>query len=151
LATTGWIAFDDPAYEDGIRNAVWIGATLRSWETRFGARLLAIGPGAQIQLLVSRPPRAIDAAKKIAAEHSAYMVEAFCLGTSTGPAINFYRNYSLNNRARPVVRAHGSVRFAMEVAIPASGCGTTRLTITWHFPIFIPQGTYTAFTITLTG
>jgi Domain of unknown function (DUF4232) len=81
----------------------------------------------------------------------AYMVEAFCLGTSTGPAINFYRNYSLNNRAQPVVRAHGSVRFAMELAIPASGCGTKRLTITWQFPIFIPQGTYTAFTITLTS
>lgn len=81
----------------------------------------------------------------------AYMVEAFCLGTSTRPAINFARSYSLNNRARPVVGPHASVRFAMKLAIPASGCGTTRLTITWHFPIFIPQGTYAVFTLTLTS
>lgn len=77
------------------------------------------------------------------------MVEAFCLGTSTRPAINFYRTYSLDNRPRPVIRGHGSARFAMEVAIPASGRGTTRLTITWQFPVFIPQGTFTRFTITL--
>jgi hypothetical protein len=30
---------------------------LRSWEDRFGARLLQIGPGAELQLLVSRPLR----------------------------------------------------------------------------------------------
>jgi uncharacterized protein DUF4253 len=72
LATAGWTRFDDPAYDDGIRNAVWIGAVLRSWENRFGARLLAIGPGAEIRLLVSRPPRTLEAAGKIAAEHSAF-------------------------------------------------------------------------------
>ena len=79
LAVVGWTCFDDPAYDDGIRNAVWIGAVLRSWENRFGARLLAIGPGAQIQLLVSRPPRTLEAAEKIAAEHSAFCDE--CAGT----------------------------------------------------------------------
>ena len=78
LATAGWTCFDDPAYDDGIRNAVWIGAVLRSWENRFGARLLAIGPGAQIRLLVSRPPRSLEAAEKIAAEHSAFCDE--CAG-----------------------------------------------------------------------
>jgi hypothetical protein len=46
LATVGWSCFDD--YGDGLTNGVWIGAVLRSWENRFGARLLAIGPGATV-------------------------------------------------------------------------------------------------------
>jgi Domain of unknown function (DUF4253) len=78
LAAVGWTCFDDPAYENGIRNAVWIGAVLRSWENRFGARLLAIGPGAEIRLLVQRPPRTLELAEKIAAEHSAFCDE--CAG-----------------------------------------------------------------------
>jgi hypothetical protein len=80
-----------------------------------------------------------------------YLVEAFCLGNPSGPGLNFYRTYSLNNRPRPVVPAHGRVRFAMELPIPASGCPTTRLTISWRFPLFGPQGTYTTFTLTITA
>ena len=76
LATVGWSCFDD--YGDGIPNGVWIGAVLRSWENRFGARLLSIGPSAVIRLLVQRPPRTIEAAEKIAAEHSAFCDE--CAG-----------------------------------------------------------------------
>jgi hypothetical protein len=83
LATVGWTCFDDPAYEDGIRNAVWIGAILRSWENRFGARLLAIGPSAEIRLLVQRPPRNLEVAEKIAAEHSAFCNECAGQGLST--------------------------------------------------------------------
>jgi hypothetical protein len=33
-----------------------IAAVLRSWEARFGARLLSVDPGAQIRLLAERPP-----------------------------------------------------------------------------------------------
>ena len=83
LPTVGWTCFDDPAYEDGIRNAVWIGAVLRSWENRFGARLLAIGPGAEIRLLVERPPRTLGAAQQIAAEHSAFCTECGGRGLRT--------------------------------------------------------------------
>ena len=83
LAAVGWTCFDDPAYEDGIRNAVWIGAILRSWENRFGARLLAIGPGAEIRLLVQRPPRTMEAAEKMAAEHSAFCTECAGQGLRT--------------------------------------------------------------------
>jgi hypothetical protein len=83
LAMVGWTCFDDPAYEDGIRNAVWIGAILRSWENRFGARLLAIGPGAEIRLLVERPARTLEAAEKIAHEHSAFCTECAGQGLST--------------------------------------------------------------------
>lgn len=81
----------------------------------------------------------------------AYSFGAFCQGTSTRPAINFGRNYWLNNRPRPVIRAHSSVRFAMEAEIPATGCGTTRLSITWSFLSFSAPGTFTVFTTTLTG
>jgi hypothetical protein len=82
LAVVGWIAFDDPAYPDGIRDAVWIGAVLRSWEDRFGARLLTIGPGAEIQLLVDRPPRTREAAEQIAVEHCVFCDE--CAGQGLG-------------------------------------------------------------------
>jgi hypothetical protein len=43
-------------------------AVLRSWEDRFGARLIDVGY-ADLRLLVERPPRTLDAAQYIAAEH----------------------------------------------------------------------------------
>jgi hypothetical protein len=52
-----------------------IAAVLRSWEARFGARLLDVGPGAQIRLLVERPPRSTEAAQRVAAEHAAFCDE----------------------------------------------------------------------------
>jgi hypothetical protein len=87
LAVVGWIAFDDPAYPDEIRNAVWIGAVLRSWEERFGARLLTIGPGAEIKLLVDRPPRTPEAAEQIAAEHCVFCDEGAGQGRGSIPEV----------------------------------------------------------------
>jgi hypothetical protein len=43
-------------------------AVLRSWEDRFGARLIDVGY-ADLRLLVERPPRTLEAAQRIAAEH----------------------------------------------------------------------------------
>ena len=51
-----------------------IAAVLRSWEDRFGARLLDVG-FAEIRLLVERPPRSLEAAQRIAAEHCAFCDE----------------------------------------------------------------------------
>jgi Domain of unknown function (DUF4253) len=45
-----------------------IGAVLRSWETRFGARLLRIGGDAILRVLVERPPRSPELAQRVAAE-----------------------------------------------------------------------------------
>ena len=87
LATVGWSTFDDPSYPEDIRNAVWIGAVLRSWEDRFGARLLTAGPGAEITLLVQRPPRTWAAAGQIAAEHSAFCDECAGRGLRLVPEI----------------------------------------------------------------
>ncbi len=44
---------------------------LRSWEDRFGARLLQAG-FAEIRLLAVRPPRTLQAAEHVAAEHCAF-------------------------------------------------------------------------------
>jgi uncharacterized protein DUF4253 len=41
---------------------------LRSWEDRFGARLIEVGY-ADLRLLVERPPRSLEAAQRVAAEH----------------------------------------------------------------------------------
>lgn len=63
LPVIGW-AGPDLQYPD----CVSIASVLRSWEDRFGARLLHVGPGAEIRLLVSRPPDALTHALPIAAE-----------------------------------------------------------------------------------
>lgn len=57
------------------RTASQLAAVLRSWEDRFGARLLEVGYE-DIRLLVSRPPQTLAAAQPIAAEHFAFADEA---------------------------------------------------------------------------
>jgi hypothetical protein len=57
------------------RETADITAVLRSWEDRFGARLLEVG-FAGIRLLVSRPPCTLEAALPIAAEQVAFSEEA---------------------------------------------------------------------------
>jgi len=64
-----------------------IAAVLRSWEARFGARLLDVGPGAQIRLLVERPPRSTEAAERVAAEHFAFCDESAGQGLHDIPGI----------------------------------------------------------------
>lgn len=56
---------------DAFETALPVAAVLRSWEDRFGARLLRIGPSAELRLLVERPPRTTEQATAIAAEHLA--------------------------------------------------------------------------------
>ena len=72
LPTVGWRTIDR------FPTSLPIAAVLRSWEARFGARLLDVGPGAQIRLLVERPPRSTEAAQRVAAEHFAFCDE--CAG-----------------------------------------------------------------------
>ena len=47
-------------------------AILRSWEERFGATLLQLGPSAELRVLAERPPATIEAATVLAAEHWAF-------------------------------------------------------------------------------
>ena len=81
LPTVGWLA------SDKLQTPLPIAAILRSWEARFGARLLAVGPGAQIRLLVERPPRTAEAAQAIAAEHFAFCDECAGQGLRDIPGI----------------------------------------------------------------
>jgi hypothetical protein len=67
---------------NGMDNALPIAAVLRSWEERFGARLLEVG-FAEIRLLVERPPGSYDAAQRLAAEQFAFCDEC-SLGGQVG-------------------------------------------------------------------
>lgn len=64
LSAIGWEGVANRGYEFLLPLTV----VLRSWEDRFGARLIDVG-FAQIRLLVERPPRTLTAARRIAAEH----------------------------------------------------------------------------------
>jgi hypothetical protein len=47
-------------------------AVLRSWEDRFGATLLQLGPSAVLRVVAERPPATAGAATALAAEHWAF-------------------------------------------------------------------------------
>ncbi len=81
LTTVGWTTTDQ------FQPPLPIPAVLRSWEARFGARLLSVGPGAQIRLLVERLPRTAEAAQAIAAEHFAFCDECAGQGLRDIPRI----------------------------------------------------------------
>jgi hypothetical protein len=66
LSVIGWRATDK------FQTPLAVTAVLRSWEDRFGARLLRIGPSAQVWLAVERPPRSLDTATAVAAELRAF-------------------------------------------------------------------------------
>ncbi|HTU75061.1 MAG TPA: DUF4253 domain-containing protein [Trebonia sp.] len=84
-AAVGWSVFGsdfsgpDPLSPDfclpGARS-LKIGAVLRSWEERYGARLLRLGADAILQVLAERPPRTTADAIALAAEHYAFANEA---------------------------------------------------------------------------
>jgi hypothetical protein len=73
----GLVAADRPADVLGVigwgglvnhgESVLTLTAVLRSWEDRFGARLIDVG-FADLRLLVERPPRTLEAAQRLAAE-----------------------------------------------------------------------------------
>lgn len=77
LPLAGWNSGDDyrdyEPYEQ-VAPAVWVAAVVRSWEDRFGVRLLHV-TGAEIRLLVQRPPVTREHAELVAAEHFAFADE----------------------------------------------------------------------------
>ena len=79
-AIVGWSVFgsDTPGGPDA--RALKVSAVLRSWEARFGARLLSLGPGAEFRVMIERPPRTLETAQSVAAEHLAFADE--CGGRS---------------------------------------------------------------------
>ena len=79
LPLIGWTPSDQS-------DALPIAAVVRSWEDRFGARLLRLG-FAEFSLLVDRPPRSVEHAQRIAAEHFVFCDECAGQGLSDIPRI----------------------------------------------------------------
>jgi hypothetical protein len=74
LPLIGWDGF-----APGTDGTLSLAAVLRSWEERFGARLLDVG-FAEIRLLVERPPRTHEAAQRLAAEQFVFCDECALAG-----------------------------------------------------------------------
>lgn len=74
LPSIGWSGF-----APGTDETLSLAAVLRSWEDRFGARLLDVG-FAEIRLLVERPPRTHEAAQRLAAEQFVFCDECTLAG-----------------------------------------------------------------------
>lgn len=70
LAAMGWTPGN---WVDGVPQVT---AVLRSWEDRFGARLLAVGHD-EFKLLAGRPPRGLSTAQRVAAELFALTADDF--------------------------------------------------------------------------
>lgn len=98
-ATVGWSVFGVDELGPGARS-LEISAVLRSWESRFGARLLRIGADATLVVLVERPPQTLELARQVAAEHCAfadevdgqasYTVESVAVGLVGMPTWTFW-------------------------------------------------------------
>jgi hypothetical protein len=56
-----------------------VAAVVRSWEDRFGARLLQVGMDS-FKVLVERPPTTLAEAERIAVEHALFADEVTCAG-----------------------------------------------------------------------
>jgi hypothetical protein len=69
LGLAGWTPTDDEAHHAGALSAV-----VRSWEDRFGARVIGVERGT-LWLSVATPPRTIGHAARVAAEHFAFCPE----------------------------------------------------------------------------
>jgi hypothetical protein len=79
LPLLGWTPSDQS-------DALPIAAVMRSWEDRFGARLLRVG-FAEISVLAARPPRETRHAQNLAAEQMVFCDECAGQGLSDVPSI----------------------------------------------------------------
>ncbi|WP_428963635.1 DUF4253 domain-containing protein [Micromonospora fluostatini] len=77
LAVTGW---SGPANHVG--DAGQLSAVLRSWEKRFGVRVVGVGFDT-LHLSVAAPPTSIEHARRVAAEHFAFCPDNVWQGAGT--------------------------------------------------------------------
>jgi hypothetical protein len=73
-------------WNEALVTALPEAAVLRSWEDRFGARLLRVG-FAEISVLAQRPPRTLESARHLAAEQWAFCNECAGRGLHDVPSI----------------------------------------------------------------
>lgn len=126
---------------------------LRALRATAGGYPGRIAPGHLLKFVITLTNPTSAAISLKAPPPPGYTIGAYCARTPSRPGYQFARGYSLNNRPRPEVPAHASVRFAMELAIPAIACPTARVSITWQSPPggFGLRGPHTAFSVVLSG
>ena len=74
LAVAGWVPSDgDPGVPETLA------AVVRSWEDRFGVRLIGVG-GGTLLLSVAAPPVTLEQAVRVAVEHFGFCPEAEPVG-----------------------------------------------------------------------
>jgi hypothetical protein len=74
-AAVGWSVFGTDRPGGAQARSLQIAAVLRSWESRFGARLLRLGSDSILRILVGQPPATLEDALAVAAEHLAFADE----------------------------------------------------------------------------
>lgn len=109
-----------------------------------------IAPGQLLKFVITLANPTGAAVKLTAPPPPGYAIGAYCARTPSTPGYQFARLYALNTGPRPVVPAHGAVRFAMRLAIPTLTCPTGRLAISWQ-PAFVAAGPHTSFTVEVRG
>ena len=112
-----------------------------------------IKPGRLLKFVITLANPTDAAVSLKAMPPPSYAIGAYCARTPSVPGYQFARPYSLNDRPRPAVPAHGAVRFAMEIAIPAITCPASRLQMAWQSPspAYGLQGPHTAFIVAVKG
>lgn len=126
---------------------------LRALAATAGGYPAQVEPGQLLMFAITLANPTGAAVSLTAPAHPGYAIGAYCARTPSTPGYQFAQLYSLDNRPRPSVPAHGRVRFAMQLTIPALTCPTHRVSITWQSPPpgFGRQGPHTEFTVAVTG
>jgi hypothetical protein len=112
-----------------------------------------IAPGQLLKFVITLSNPTGAAVPLTGSPTAGYDISAYCARTPSTPGYQFARPYSLNTGPRPVIAAHGAVRFAMRLAIPTLTCPTAKLDIGWvggpsGFTVGGPQ---TSFTVAVRG
>jgi Domain of unknown function (DUF4232) len=112
-----------------------------------------IAPGQLLRFVITLSNPTGAAVSLTAPPPAGYTISAYCARTPSTPGYQFARPYSLDTGPRPVIPAHGAVRFAMQLAIPTLTCPTARLDIGWLGgpPAFTVGGPQTSFTVAVRG
>jgi hypothetical protein len=112
-----------------------------------------IAPGQLLKFVITLSNPTSAAVALTAPPPAGYSITAYCARTPSTPGYQFARPYSLDTGPRPVVPAHGAVRFAMQLAIPTLTCPTGRLAIGWFGgpPAFTVGGPQTSFSVAVRG
>jgi hypothetical protein len=127
-------------------------STLRKLQATAGDYPRQIAAGQLLHFVITLADPTGQPVSLIAPPPPSYAIGVYCPRTPSVAGFQFGLPYSLNTGPRHTVPAWGSVRFAMQVQIPAVPlCPSPRLTITWQSPSpgFGLEGPHTTFSIAL--